>query len=126
MRMSSGVASLLMSILASGMAMALKIASPTIRMRSVKQTHKLPAARRRPPTNQKGADLDQHGLARLVEGRHTYLDQPLLRTRLRRPYFQHLSLQRQLIARPHWPWPAELLEPEPDDSAGGLQVAVRE
>jgi hypothetical protein len=42
---------------------------------------------------------------------------------LRSPHFKHLALDAQLIARPNWSWPAEVIEAGADDSAGGFEFA---
>src|SRR5882762_4172883 len=70
------------------------------------------------------ADGDLHGLAVLVQRRRAQLDQALVRTRLRRPHFEHFALEMQLIPGTHGARPAELVEAGADDAAGGPQFAL--
>src|ERR1700674_4591321 len=69
-------------------------------------------------------DGDLNGLVVLVERRRSHLDQSLLRTRPRRPYFEDLALYTQLISGSHGPWPAEFVEARAHDAAGGFDVAL--
>jgi hypothetical protein len=63
-------------------------------------------------------------LVSLVERRGAQLHHALLGARLRRAHLEDLGLDVQLVARAHRPRPAELVEPGPDDTARGLEVAL--
>src|SRR5207253_848277 len=65
-----------------------------------------------------------NGLPVLIQRRGPHLDQPVLRPRLQQPQLDHLTLDAQLILGPYGSWPAELVEAEAEDAAGGLEFAV--
>src|SRR5713101_7977475 len=70
------------------------------------------------------ADEDLHGFAVLVQRRRPHLDQPLVRTRLRRPHLEHFALDAQLIPRTHGPWPAALIKAGANEAASGCEIAL--
>src|ERR1041385_8473975 len=76
-----------------------------------------PSGSRLPARDDQIANRNLHPLAVLVERSGLPLDQPLPGTRLRRPHLHHLDLEMQLVARPHRPRPAELVEARADDAA---------
>jgi len=70
------------------------------------------------------ADENLHGFAVLVQRRRSHLEQPLVRTRLRRPYLEHFALDAQRIPRTHGPWPAAFLNASTDNAASRREIAL--
>src|SRR5262245_55420331 len=62
----------------------------------------------------------------MVQRRRPDLDQSLIRARFRRPHVEDFAFDMQFIARPHRARPAEFVEADPDDAAGGLEFALHQ
>src|SRR5262245_42941576 len=85
-----------------------------------------PAGSGLPTLHQQAPHLYLHRFTVLIARRVAHLDQPLVRTRLRGANLEDLALDREFVARAYRARPAEFLEAEPDDAAGGLELALDE
>ena len=63
-------------------------------------------------------------MAVLIQRRGSHLDDALVGTRLRGPYFEHFAFDPKLIAWPNRSWPAEFVEAGADDAADRGKLAL--
>jgi hypothetical protein len=56
--------------------------------------------------------------------RQSRLDKALVWARLRRTHLEHLDFEMQFVPCLHRPWPAKLVEADPYDAGGGLELAL--
>src|SRR5258706_7552936 len=71
----------------------------------------------------KVADEDQHRFAVLVQ-RRPHLDQPLVRSRLRRPHLEPCARDAQRIPGTYGPWPAAFVKAGANEAASGCEIAL--
>src|ERR1700692_2130693 len=79
---------------------------------------------RRTARHQKVAGEHLHHFVVLIERRVLHPDHAAIGLRFRRPHFEHLALDAQLVAGPHRERPTQLVEADTENAAGRPELAV--